>query len=616
MSMLFPWALLGLLALPALLALYLLRRRHRPVPVAAVFLWRAPHLRSGGGRRLSRLDHALLLLLELIIAALLALAATGPGCRGRRPVHRVAVVLDDSASMAARLPGGHPSPAAQAGDWLRKEMGKRRPFDCTVILSGQPPRLASAAIGHPRDLAAALAEWRPRQPAHDAVPALRLARQTVGEEGHVIFLTDHAPPEQAAPDGIHWRAFGTPVGNAGITSASRETDPVTAQETVVAEVTVFGESPHRILECRIGERILAQRELLTASSRDGRSEFREIFTFGEALDGPVRLVIAGNDGLGEDDTAILLPSRREPVRVQVAMATPDSSLARLLARTLEALGNATVTVPSRPHLIVTDMADGAAAMRAAAPHAWSLSFTAGDEDTRRHYGPYVIAGRHPLCRNLDLTGIRWLAPEHGVGNEGILPLVTGGGIAARGEALGDGRARDFRIAFQADGSNLQRSPAWPVLIHNLVRARADAFPGFRTRNLRAGQEATYHAAPDAQDGAEVSVRQIHDGNASTAIALGTRFRGGQWRFSSPTAGLFAIAFGQPQAEPEWLAFQFSCPEESDLRQAATGAWGELAAPVLATGRSWRDDAWIFILAALAVAAVHLVLATAGRPARS
>jgi hypothetical protein len=614
MSMIFPWALLGLLVMPALLGLYMLRRRHRPLPVSSLFLWRTPHLRSGGGRRLSRLDHALLLLLELLMATLLTMAATGPGCRWQRPMHRVAVVLDDSASMAARYHDGSPSPSAQAAAWLLKDLHAHRPFDCAVVVSGLPPRLASASVGHPRDLAALLDAWRPRQPDHDVTPALRLARQTVGEHGQVLFLTDHAPPDLAAPDGVHWLAFGTPVGNAGITAASRETDPLAGRETIIAEIIVSGAVSSVILECHHGERILARRELRTPGDpapRDAIGEFREIFSVDDQLDGPVRLSLVRSDGLAEDNEAILLPTRPKPVRIQTVMTAPDSSLARLMTHTVDALGGAVAPVSTRPHLIVTDRTAELTAMRAATSQAWSLSILTSN-DVRRHFGPYIIAARHPLCRNLDLTGIRWLAPAAGVGDAGIIPLIATGGVTLLGEAVGDGSARDFRMAFMADGANLQRSPAWPVLFHNLIRARAEALPGFRTSNLRAGQEAFYRAAPGAPEKIRVSVQRV-DLPAKPNI-LETQFQGKQWSFSSPTAGLFAVNFGDDaQATSELVAFLFSSPEETDLRRATAGEWGQPAAFALAAGRSWRDDAWIFVLATLGIAVLHLVLATARHP---
>ena len=99
-----PLALYGLLALPALAAIYLLRNRYRPQTVSSLLLWLDPHEQREGGPRIDRLQTPLLFLIELLILALLALAAARPYVPisgGGRPL---VVVLDDSFSMLAGEP--------------------------------------------------------------------------------------------------------------------------------------------------------------------------------------------------------------------------------------------------------------------------------------------------------------------------------------------------------------------------------------------------------------------------------------------------------------------------------------------------------------------------------
>jgi hypothetical protein len=190
----------------------------------------------------------------------------------------------------------------------------------------------------------------------------------------------------------------------------------------------------------------------------------------------------------------------------------------------------------------------------------------------------------------------------------IIPLISSAGIPLLGECPGLGDARDFRMSFQPDGSNLQHSPAWPVLIHNLVRARRAALPGFLSSNLRAGQEAVYRAAANADvEEQQVSVHEV-DADQDRVVQQG-HFRGRSWSFSSPFAGLFAATFNGMEGAREWMAFQFACPEESDLRLAATGEWGRPDAFAQLAGTTWHDDAWMFLLAALAVAFLHLHVGT-------
>ena len=81
MTFAWPWAFLGLLALPVLAAIYWLRQRARRLPVSSLLLWReAPESRIGG-RKIERFESPPIFWLELLILALLVVAAAGPACR-------------------------------------------------------------------------------------------------------------------------------------------------------------------------------------------------------------------------------------------------------------------------------------------------------------------------------------------------------------------------------------------------------------------------------------------------------------------------------------------------------------------------------------------------------
>src|SRR5436853_457944 len=94
-----PLAFVGLLALPALAAIYLLHNRSRPHVVSSLLLWTDTRTAPEGGRTVERLRPPLSFWFELLALLLLVLAAAGPqvwSAPGARPV---VVVLDDSFSM-------------------------------------------------------------------------------------------------------------------------------------------------------------------------------------------------------------------------------------------------------------------------------------------------------------------------------------------------------------------------------------------------------------------------------------------------------------------------------------------------------------------------------------
>jgi VWA domain-containing protein/aerotolerance regulator-like protein len=101
MTLLQPAGLWFLLALPLIFVLYLIQSRYRPQVVASLLLWKrmARDLEAEAAWRRPRWD--LLLALQLLTAAAIALALAHPAVFGVNQPRQV-LVLDTSASMAAR----------------------------------------------------------------------------------------------------------------------------------------------------------------------------------------------------------------------------------------------------------------------------------------------------------------------------------------------------------------------------------------------------------------------------------------------------------------------------------------------------------------------------------
>src|SRR5580765_3025160 len=97
-----PLALLGLLFVPAVVAMYLLRLRRRETIVPSTLLWQRLAADVEANAPWQKLRRSLLLLLQLLLVAILALLAARPFLE--RPAglaHDIVLVLDTSASMAA-----------------------------------------------------------------------------------------------------------------------------------------------------------------------------------------------------------------------------------------------------------------------------------------------------------------------------------------------------------------------------------------------------------------------------------------------------------------------------------------------------------------------------------
>ncbi len=141
-----PLALLGLLSLPVIFVLHMMRSRSRSYTVSSLSLWSFldPQVR---GARARRIPLTWLLLLDLLIAALLAVALANPQIevtrRGEEARHTI-VLLDVSTSMAAGdEPGSRLQAAAAEIEGLLQNGGPGEVF--TLITSAHRPKHSATA---------------------------------------------------------------------------------------------------------------------------------------------------------------------------------------------------------------------------------------------------------------------------------------------------------------------------------------------------------------------------------------------------------------------------------------------------------------------------------------
>src|SRR6187551_2995391 len=97
-----PLALLGLLFIPAVIAMYLLKLRRDEAPVPSTLLWTRLVADVEANAPWQKLRRSLLLLIQLLLVAILALLAARPFLERPAGLARdIVLVMDTSASMAA-----------------------------------------------------------------------------------------------------------------------------------------------------------------------------------------------------------------------------------------------------------------------------------------------------------------------------------------------------------------------------------------------------------------------------------------------------------------------------------------------------------------------------------
>lgn len=539
-----PVALWWLLAVPAVVALHLFRRRLVEKRVAALFLFAGDRLVASAGRQRTRLLNTPSLWLECLAAAALALWLAGPSFGARSGRHLV-VVLDDSASM-----GVHDAKAGKAAVALRLD---RLPTGSRVTFVRTGPRPAVLGeMSRSRNADDVLERWQPAQPRHDPLPAIDLARELAGASGEVLFVTDAAPPPGC--NDIDVVAVGDALANAALLTVRRV--PRADGEDLFVRVGVFGSMASTTLTIDDGGREIA-REVVVF--RDGLADL----TFALPKDlGALHLRLAP-DALAIDDEVLVAP---EPERiVAVCDLLPAETQQRLqLPRVFDALrGERLVTDPRDAQIVIARepglVLPGQTELVIAAPA------DGAERDGWR--GPFVIDRSEPLLAGVQLQGVTWVAPRR------VLPgrvLVAAGATAlVTEEPLDVGRR--LWCAIDPAAGNLARSPDWPVLWTNLLDAASRDVPGLVDANVVVGGEVRWRKSLVAGRG---------DATITFVAPDGTRTVGKGQRTVSVIAerpGAYRV-LGDGDRELGVVAARFLDPAESDLRGGVAGSWPRSVVP--------------------------------------
>lgn len=236
-----PLALLGLLFVPAVIAMYLLKLRRDEAVVPSTLLWSRLVADVEANAPWQRLRRSLLLLLQLLLVVILALLAARPFLERPAGLARdIVLVIDTSASMGATdvLPDRLTVAKQAAVDALRDlpTGGK-----VTVIAASRSARIVvneSSDLGRIRDAIDGIAVTPARG---DLGDALELASKLAARSGdaQILVATDAALAERPVVE-VDARIRVLPVGrdrrNQAIVALAVRTSPSTVTRSVFISV--------------------------------------------------------------------------------------------------------------------------------------------------------------------------------------------------------------------------------------------------------------------------------------------------------------------------------------------------------------------------------------------
>jgi hypothetical protein len=568
----YPLALLGLAALPALAAIYVLRNRYRRQPVSSLLLWRHQAVVREGGFKVDRLQLPLIFFLELMALLLLVVAATGPRWQLPSTIRPLIVIVDNSQSMQAGPPLD--TPRRRAENALHALLTKQRFRSLRVILAGLEARSVAAPVEVNASPAELLKDWTCTEPKAELEVALVMAVELARQEADILVLTDHAPPLQSLPEKkVRWWSFGRPLPNLAIVNA-RRTAHVDLDRCLIELANYSSTAQSVNFSVKSGATVLRES---TLTLEPGGNE-RVVFNVPAAT--PLLEAALPEDALTIDNRAQLLPPQRRKVRVQTALT--NEPLKSLVQRALEAT-SLCVAVNDNPELILHERTPAVSVL-----NAWDLRILTGDKATP-FTGPFLLDPSHPLAQGIDLPGVIWAAPT--TNPLPGMPVISAGNVAlltAQEDALG---RQHLTLQIAPEFSTLPASPNWPALFWNLLNWRLSECPGLRDSNFRLGADVEF-STPESKLRLESPMDRPRD--------LTVRSR--PFVVRPEHCGLHVLS---TERSTNIFVVNFLAPQESDLRSCVTGRWGE-----------WQNDPeirfeyesvlWIFLLLSLVALNLHLV----------
>jgi hypothetical protein len=230
-----PLALWGLLGLPVILAIHFLQSRNRREEVSTLFLLEMLAEETRRGAVFSYLRNGLQLWLQLLAVLLFTLLWAKPMRLHEESIQSIALVVDSSVSMRA-FEREVTEEARRLIELLDGTAAKTEWW----ILPSDASRAGWARGAVKEEALAALTAFEPFSGPHSAREALARARQVVGPEGLVVYMSDH--PEEELPGQAVAVSVGHPFPNTGISGVHFETTDTGAINWQIS-VVYFGSEP-------------------------------------------------------------------------------------------------------------------------------------------------------------------------------------------------------------------------------------------------------------------------------------------------------------------------------------------------------------------------------------
>lgn len=459
------------LAIPAILALWVLRPRRSRVRTPSLFLWQGAAVERHSARPWQRPRNHPLLWLQLLVALLLLGAALRPFLPAAAESRHVVVLVDASGSMRATdVAPTRFDVAMEEARALLESLGPGQRV--SVIWVDEAPRIL-VADASPGDARRLLVSQEPGYAAPDLAAAFALAEGVAPGVAEWVLITDGAldiPADERLPGGVSLRALSVVAdsgGNVAVTGlrVRASGDLVSVQ----AAVRNTGRGPAS------GELVLTAEDTLVGAQSWTLAPGAETYLtwaglppIGRWFEARLSGVAAETNALAHDDQAL---AGVEAIAERRVLLVSDGNV--FLERVFSVLGGvrADRVVPGEWQNV---LGSGVPYDVVVFDGVWpseppdSNVLLIGHAEAERFVPERIRADpAHPLVRHVDWSDVSIRGAAELPVDASWEAVVTAAGeplLAAREEAS----RRQVALAFSLSESDLALRPAFPVLIANLL----------------------------------------------------------------------------------------------------------------------------------------------------
>ncbi len=615
----------GVLA-TALVVLYILKLRRRPIAVPFALLWTRVLSDREATTLFSQLKRIFSLLLQLLLVALMLTALGDPRVAVNKTTGRHLVVLfDASASMQAtdvpQLPLLVDKPEVPTALKTRLDVGKERLRQTVRSLAGSDRMLIAAfdagvtplstMTGDTSELERALDKVRPMDVRANFAAAVRYAKDSlrglsnpeivVVSDGALGEIQDGQGPVDLAGIKLSYVKLGDSMTsrNVAITQLSVRRYPLDkSRYEVLVEVTNTMDAEAQVeLELRGDGKLTDSVELRLGAKKSTSRFYPNLAGVDHLLEARVRLKDGADDLPVDDHAYALLPERRR-ARVQVVTrGNMYLTAALLLDEYLEVVEVQPEAYPADGTFDVT-IFDGTAP--AVTPECGGLFYLAPADDTHTPFklgdklksdkgfplGFDELQTKHPIVRSLSLA-------EVNVASARVLESVDKKDVAVgrslKGTLLLAGRRKGkpfVALGFDVRDSDLPMRVAWPLLVMNVIGYFIDEETAYIS-SFRTGEVWSIPAAA----GEKVASLRLPDGSKhpvpvkeGRAVYLGQR------------AGVYTLEL--PDSKVSFAANLADVAESSITPAASLSISGVTAGELEGFTLNVRRELWVLFLFAV------------------